>query len=395
MADDSPDSQEPNPFTGLPFFGDIMKMFGSTGPVHWDTARQVAAATATGGVAEPNVDPIQRIEFAELARIASPQVAAVTGVDMAFTEPLTVTAGAWAQRTLDDYRPLVTELATALGRQPESPDRTGETDPFASMFAGLTGMIAPMTMGMTIGSMVGHLARKSLGQYDLPLPRPESSGMMVVPATVDGFAAEWELPVSDMRMFALVHELVIHHLYSVSHIREAVLDLVRRHVGAFRPDPQAIADKLTSLEVGDPNDMMQSLHGVLSDPELLLGAVRSPEQDMLQPQLDAMLALVIGWTDHMADAVGARILGNPARIAEALRRRRIESGDETAFVERLLGLQLNRQQVERGRSFVRGVIERAGDGALAPLYADARNLPTPAEIDAPGLWLARLEVSGG
>ena len=196
-------------------------------------------------------------------------------------------------------------------------------------------------------------------------------------------------------MFALVHELVIHHLYSVPHIREAVLDLVRRHVGAFRPDPQAIADKLTSLEVGDPNDMMQSLQSVLGDPELLLGAVRSPEQDQLQPQLDAVLALVIGWTDHMTDAVGSRILGNPVRIAEALRRRRIESGDETAFVERLLGLQLNRQQVERGRSFVRGVIERAGDDALAPLYADARNLPTPSEIDAPGLWLARLEVSDG
>lgn len=396
MADDSPEPQEPNPFSGLPFFGDIMKMFGATGPVHWDTARQVAQVTATGGATESNVDPIQRIEFSELARIATPQVSAVTGIDTLtmHPEPLAVTPGTWAQRTLDDYKPLFTELATALGRQPSASETSSDTDPFASMFAGLTNMIAPMTMGMTIGSMVGLLARKSLGQYDLPLPRPEAAGMMMVPANVDGFASEWELPIRDVRMFALVHELVIHHLYSVSHIREAVLDLVRRHVGAFRPDPQAIADKLTSLEVGDPNDMMQSLQGVLGDPELLLGAVRSPEQDRLQPQLDAMLALVIGWTDHMTDAVGARILGNPVRIAEALRRRRIEAGDETAFVERLLGLQLNRQQVERGRSFVRGVIERAGDNALAPLYADARNLPTPAEIDAPGLWLARLEVSG-
>lgn len=398
MAEDSPEPQEPNPFSGIPFFGDIMKMFGSTGPVHWDTARQVAQVTATGGVSEPNVDPVQRIEYSELARIAVPQVAAVTGLDSSATntDPTTVTPGAWAQRTLDDYKPLFTELATALGRQPSTSDSgtQADTDPFASMFAGLTNMIAPMTMGMTIGSMVGLLAKKSLGQYDLPLPRPHTTGLMVVPTNVDSFASEWELPVRDVRMFALVHELVIHHLYSVPHVREAVLDLVRRHVGAFRPDPQAIADKLTSLDVGDPSDMMQSLQNVLGDPELLLGAVRSPEQDLLQPRIDAMLALVIGWTDHMTDAVGARILGNPVRIAEALRRRRIESGDETAFVERLLGLQLNRHQVERGRSFVRGVIERAGESGLAPLYSDARHLPTPAEIDAPGLWLARLEISG-
>jgi uncharacterized protein (DUF2342 family) len=95
----------------------------------------------------------------------------------------------------------------------------------------------------------------------------------------------------------------------------------------------------------------------------------------------------------MTDAVGSRVLGNPSRIAEAARRRRIESGDETVFVEKLLGLHINRQQVERGRNFVQGVIERMGEGGLAPLYISAANLPTLSELDAPGLWIARLEIS--
>ena len=396
MADETPKPDEPNPLSAMPFFGDIMKMFSGAGPVHWDTARQIAQITATGGAAEGNVDPLVRIEYAELARVASLQVETVTTIESGYSgiEPTVVTPGTWAQRTLDDYKPLFTELATALGQQPAPADTQGDADPFASMFAGLTGLIAPMTMGMTIGSMVGLLAKKSLGQYDLPLPRPGTNGLMVVPTNVDSFANEWELPVRDVRMFMLVHELVIHHLYSIPHIRDSVLDLVRHHVGAFRPDPRAITDKLTSLETDDPSEMMQSLQKVLGDPELLLGAVRSPEQDRLQPHIDSMLALVIGWTDHMTDAVGERILGNPTRIAEALRRRRVEAGDETAFVERLLGLQLNQRQVERGRSFVRGVIDRAGDDGLRPLYTDAETLPTPAEIDAPGLWLARLDISG-
>ena len=216
---------------------------------------------------------------------------------------------------------------------------------------------------------------------------------MVVPHTIDAFAAEWNLETRDVRMWTLIRELVLHQMYSVEPIRTHVLDLVRRFVAAFRPDPQAISDKLSSIEVDNPADVMQSLQKILGDPELLLGAVRSPQQDRLQPEMDSLLGLVLGWSDFMTDQVSTRILGNTTRIAEAARRRRIESGDETAFVEKLLGLHLNRRQVERGRGFVTGVVERAGIGGLRPLYETRSALPTPNELDAPGLWLARLEIS--
>jgi len=58
----------------------------------------------------------------------------------------------------------------------------------------------------------------------------------------------------------------------------------------------------------------------------------------------------------------------------------------------LLGLELTRAAYERGSRFVEGVVERAGAEGLDPLWRDLRNLPTPAEVDAPGLWLARLDI---
>ncbi|MDA2967094.1 MAG: zinc-dependent metalloprotease [Actinomycetota bacterium] len=387
-----------NMFGNMPMFGDMMKMFNTQGPIQWDTARQIALVTATDGQTEPNVDPLVRIEYANLARIAGMHVHQITGLGDISTassvEPVMVTPGAWAQRTLDDYRPLFTQLATALSsHQNEPTDSSSESDPFATMFAGITNMIAPMTMGMTVGSMVGHLAKKSLGQYDLPLPRPVKNEIAIVPATVDTFAAKWDLPLEDVRMWTLIRELVVHQLYSVTHIRDAVTDMVQSFIAGFRPDPSAITDKLSNLDSTDPNELMGSLQKILGDPELMLGAVRSEEQNRLQPQLDALLGLIIGWSDHMTDAVGSRVLGNPSRIAEAARRRRIESGEETIFVEKLLGLHINRQQVERGRNFVQGVIERMGEDGLTPLYVSAASLPTLSELDAPGLWLARLEFS--
>ena len=140
---------------------------------------------------------------------------------------------------------------------------------------------------------------------------------------------------------------------------------------------------------------MQALQRTLGDPEILLGAVRSPAQEALQPQLDAALAAVVGYVDYVVDAVTSRLIGGDAnRIAEAVRRRRIEASPEDVFVERLLGLHLSRQQVERGRAFIEGVHQRGGQAAVNLLLEQPGPLPTPAELDAPGLWLARLEAPG-
>ena len=36
--------------------------------------------------------------------------------------------------------------------------------------------------------------------------------------------------------------------------------------------------------------------------------------------------------------------------------------------------------------------ERAGHDGLSQMFNKAGNLPTPNELDAPGLWLARIEL---
>ena len=85
----------------------------------WDAARNLALAVATDNASEPNVDPLERITLEQLARVAELHVANVTGLSTSITgrelTVLPVTRGAWAQRTLDDYRPLLEKLAASLG----------------------------------------------------------------------------------------------------------------------------------------------------------------------------------------------------------------------------------------------------------------------------------------
>ncbi|CAB4836214.1 unannotated protein [freshwater metagenome] len=97
--------------------------------------------------------------------------------------------------------------------------------------------------------------------------------------------------------------------------------------------------------------------------------------------------------DYLVDSVAIRVIGGDAlRIAEAVRRRRVEASPDDLFVQRLLGLRLTQDQVQCGKSFTAGAADRVGEQRLCELYAKPSPLPTPAEFDAPGLWIARLEL---
>jgi uncharacterized protein (DUF2342 family) len=80
-------------------------------------------------------------------------------------------------------------------------------------------------------------------------------------------------------------------------------------------------------------------------------------------------------------------------LSEALRRRRVEADTSDRFVERLFGLELSQRTYERGAAFIAGVVERSGTEGLSRLWESKRTVPTPNELDAPGLWLARIEFA--
>jgi putative hydrolase len=391
MSDDGPLGGD-SPFGGMPFFGDLMRLLQSQGAISWDAARQLAVAIANEGASEPNVDPAERISLEQLGRVADLHVSSRTGLPTApgghSVEIAPVNRTIWAQRTLDAYRPLLEKLAGSLSAAPP-PD---PADPSAAMFGPLMQMLGPMMLGMTAGSLVGHLATRSLGTYDLPVPRPPGTELLIVVPNVDQFGEEWSLPRDELRLWICLHELTHHTVLSLPHVGNTITELLEQYVSAFRPDPNALADRLGTLDLGTGPQAFEQMQEILGDPEVVLGAVQSDEQRAMLPRLEAIIAAVIGYVDHVMDSVGTTLMPSYGMLTEALRRRRVEADRSDRFVERILGLDLTQRQYERADSFVRGVVERAGDDALDRLWESARTLPTPAEIDAPGLWLARIEL---
>lgn len=393
-------------FGGIPFFGDLARMFGQGGGMPWDNARQVAVGVATEGQSEPNVDPVERMRIEQLARVAELHVADVTGLPTAHGSGSVTVVPAnrttWATASLDAYRPLLERLSAALS--PEASELTAELDdvgdpddpddPMASMVGGMLRMLQPMMLAVTAGSMVGHLAQRSLGQYDLPIPRPTEAGgdnlLLIVP-NLDVFAEEWSLPAEDLRLWVCVHEIAHHAILGVPHVRARLDDLLARYVSSFTNDFGALEERIGHIDPTDPS-ALEGLQEAIGSPEVILGAITSPVQTQLRPELDAIVAVVVGTVDHVLDRVGGSLISDYGMLTEALRRRRVEAAAADRFVERLFGLELTQPAYDRGSAFVGGVVARGGDEALRRLWDDAANLPTPAEVDAPGLWLARIDL---
>ena len=386
---------EQNPLSGMPLFGDLAKLFSQQGPIGWDAARQLALSIATDGGEEGNVDPLERIRLEQLARIAELHVGNATGLPTSFggtgISIVPVTRGQWATTTLESWRPLFERLAGSL-TPPATPTTPDPSDPLSFM-APLMAMMGPMMMGMTAGSMIGHLSRRSFGQYDLPVPRIAKDDVMVIPANFETFASEWSIPADDLRLWVCAQEIAMHSVLRIPHVRATVDEFLSAYAAGFEPDPNALEDRLGSMEfdMSDPASMsgMQSMFG---DPELLLGAIQSQAQRDMLPKFEALIAAMVGYADHIVDAVGSSLLSNTTMISEAVRRRRVEADDSDRFVERLFGLELTQATYDRGAAFVAGIVERAGNDGLVRLWESERTLPTPAELEAPGLWLARIEL---
>jgi putative hydrolase len=416
---EDPDEQQPGPgnepqppfglpgLPGLDFsqldIAQVMRMLQSEGPVNWEIAHQIAGYVALDGA--PGDTPVaddERAELDELARAAESHVVAETGLDRALgLQMRTLGRKEWADLHLDALRPVLEALATTLrgaletgigdeatelgGTHPSGagPFGLGGADPFG----GLLTMLAPLLLGVQAGSMLGYLGQHALGRYDLPLPTDDEPSLAFVVPNLAAFEDAWSIERRDLRFAVALHEVVHAAERSVPWVRARLLGLAIEYVSAYEVQPAAF-EELGDIDPSDPS----SLAGIAEHPEALLGAMQSERQGEILGRVQALTMVLEGYADVVVERLGTRLLPDFARIHEALQRHHLERGEAERFIEQLLGLRLDREHYERGEQFCQGVIERSGMEGLNRLWADERMLPTPNEIDAPGLWLARIDL---
>jgi putative hydrolase len=388
----NPDDRD-DPMSGL--LGDLLKVIGGAsrgGAAPWlDAARALAVGVATDGAAEANADPLERIRLEELARVVELHVEDATGLatggrTYAFVP---VGRGAWANRALDGWRPLLEHMSSlAAQATPVMPDGLGDDDAPDGLQA-LLGQFAttmgPIMLGMQFGSAIGHLARQALGQYPLIVPWPRSTELLIVPENVAAFAGDWSLAEDATMLWVCAHELTVQLVLDRPGVTERLSELLDASVTEAMAAHEDIAERLG----GAGPDALQQL---MSDPEALLADLLTPGSRATSERLSAVVAALSGYVDHATTRIAEKITGAAGPLSEAWYRYRIADSRGRQAAAALFGFDVGRAEVDRGRAFVHGVLERAGEDGLSRLLVGGRNLPTPAEVEAPGLWLERIDL---
>jgi putative hydrolase len=390
-----PEGDEPQPVgpspedvgADAPLLREIQRvLLSSTGPVNWELARQIGIASASWGGEDPAPTDDDRRTFEEAVRLAELKVQAFTGLepphDLPRVDP--VRRGQWVQTNIDGLKAVVEPAASKLAEAVERAQGEAVLAETAGFAQQMVRQLSPLLLGAQVGSVLGYLAQHVLGQYDIALPRSDTPALLFVVPNIAAFERDWSLPPTDFRTWVALHEVTHRFEFARPWALGRFRSLLEDFLSTVELDITGLQTRLESLDMSDPQAMQDMLQGE----EGLFGAVLDQEQRLKLGRIQAYMASAEGYGDHVTHAIGRELLSSYGQIEEAMRRyRETEEGD--LVFERLLGIEMKREQYRLGRAFCDTVAELSDEVTLARMWESPESLPSLPELAEPRLWLAR------
>jgi putative hydrolase len=385
------DPQVPNPFgdqlRDAPLFQELQRiLFSSTGPVNWELARQIAVASSAGAGEDEEPTDDDRRSFEEAARVAELHVEPFTGLDAPtdVAEVRAVRRADWISANVESLRPILEPAAQKLGAAVADAQRRAIPEDAPAVAGQLMDQLSPLLLGAQVGSVLGFLAQHVLGQYDIAVPRAGHATVLFVVPNVAAFERDWSLDATEFRTWVAVHEVTHRFEFSRPWALPRFRELLDDFLSTITIDIEGLQRRLETLDPQDPEGMQRMLEG----DEALFGTVLDDEQRIKLGRIQAFMTAAEGYADHVMHALGKSLLKTYGQIEEAMRRYR-ESENADPVFERLLGIEMKREQYALGRRFCDTVVDQTDEQTLAKMWDSAEALPSLPELEEPRLWLAR------
>jgi coenzyme F420 biosynthesis associated uncharacterized protein len=362
--------------------------------IDWSTAQRVgelvAGSPPFGGVRAASVEPLAR-EFAG-------RVSAYSDLHVPGELPVLelVDRPGWIAANLKTMQPMLAPLTEPM-------------DAAKGPFAGPLRTASGLLLGTQVGALTGMLSQRVLGQYDLALlDASVTPRLLLLAPNLAQAARTLNVDREELVLWVSIHEIT--HA-----VQFAGAPWLRDYLGGMLKE---LVDGLQVTIAGRPSDDSENGDAAtdgngqrggwmpsfptLPDPAQLRDMVeRARRGELLRltlgedrwalvERMQAAMSLIEGHAEHVMDAVGAEVLPSLPRLRAAMNHRRESRGLPWRVLERLLGLELKMRQYEMGRRFCDAVVEAGGPQALALAWSGPEALPTPAELERPSLWIARV-----
>ncbi len=347
--------------------------------IDWRLADRVAKAVASTTPAPDVPFDALAAEVASFATRSAALVSDYTGLSSpdALPVPETVDRGGWAATNLRSLQAVLDPVVARAG------DGMG---PMAGPLRAMTGML----LAVEVGALSGFLAARVLGQYEFPILDPAvPARLLFVGPNLAQAARSLDADDQSLTRWVALHETT-HALQfaGVPWLRGHLASRVREMVRSLDVD----LDMRRLLRLPKLDSLRTMAEAVRHGD--VINLVAGPERRVLLDELQATMALLEGYAEHVMDAVGETLLEDLPHLRTGLERRRRERSGLLRVLERLMGLELKMRQYEQGKAFCDAVVAEGGIAALNRAWESPEAMPTLVELDAPGAWLARVSAAG-
>jgi putative hydrolase len=391
-AGGTPSGGPENPFDAFNQLGQMLsqlgQMFsqasssGSSGPVNYDLAKQIAVQRLGGQAGFTSAPDSGAVTDA--VHLAEMWLDPVTILPSGATTARAWTARDWVEHTLPTWQRLCDPVARRVsGAWVEA--LPAEAKQAAGPLLSMVGQMGGMAFGSQLGNALAQLASEVLTSSDVGLPLGPDATAALLPANIEEFTKGLERPASEVMVFLAAREAAHQRLFAhVPWLRQRLLATVEEFASGIRVDTSALEQLASQVDLENPATIEQAMTSGMLEPQT------TPEQQAALNRLETLLALVEGWVDVVvADAVGDRLPGAEA-LRETLRRRRASGGPAEQTFATLVGLELRPRRLRAASALWRLVGDQHGIEVRDGVWAHPDLVPTSADLDDPMDFAERL-----
>jgi coenzyme F420 biosynthesis associated uncharacterized protein len=245
-----------------------------------------------------------------------------------------------------------------------------------------------LAISAEVGVLLGYMAQRVLGQYELMLLEDSASAapprlLFVMPNlghAVRTFGADEHEFMTWVTLHEVTHAVQFGAVpwlrgYLGGLVRELLASAEARLEAPHRlrlPSRDELAHAFRSFGRGD-----------------VVSIVASPGERQTLDRVQAVMAVIEGHAEHVMDVVAPDLLPSLPRMRDSLEQRRRSQKLLSRLLTRLLGIEMKLRQYERGRAFCDAIVAAGGPDALRLVFSSPEALPTLIEIESPQAWLAR------